>query len=158
MVFGETMCPGLVLSPQGFDCGWNIGGVINILINVFIVCLVTQSCLTLSSTMYCSTPGSSIHGDSPGKSAGVDCHALLQGIFSTQGSNPDLPHCRQILYHLGHRGRPRTLEWVAYPFSRGSSRLRNRTRISCIARGFFTSWATRQAKLEHRFRNHAVKV
>ena len=103
MVFGETMCPGLVLSPQGFDCGWNIGGVINILINVFIVCLVTQSCLTLSSTMYCSTPGSSIHGDSPGKSAGVDCHALLQGIFSTQGSNPDLPHCRQILYHLSHR-------------------------------------------------------
>ena len=104
MVFGETMCPGLVLSPQGFDCGWNIGGVINILINVFIVCLVTQSCLTLSSTMYCSTPGSSIHGDSPGKSAGVDCHALLQGIFSTQGSNPDLPHCRQILYHLSDQG------------------------------------------------------
>ena len=96
--------------------------------------------------------------NSPGQNTAVGSLSLLQGIFPTQGSNPDLPHCRQILYHLGHRGRPRTLEWVAYPFSRGSSRLRNRTRISCIARGFFTSWATRQAKLEHRFRNHAVKV
>ena len=36
--------------------------------------------------------------DSPGKNTGVGCHALLQGIFLTQGSNPGL-HCRQILYH-----------------------------------------------------------
>ena len=35
------------------------------------------------------------------------------------------------------------LEWVAMPSSRGSSRPRNRTRVSCIAGGFFTSWATR---------------
>ena len=47
--------------------------------------------------------------------------SLLQGIFPTQGSNPGLPHCRQILYQLSHRGNPRILEWVAYPFSRGSS-------------------------------------
>ena len=38
--------------------------------------------------------------DFPGKSTGVGCHFLLQGIFPTQGSNPGLPHCRQILYHL----------------------------------------------------------
>ena len=44
--------------------------------------------------------------DSPGKSSGVGCHFLLQGIFSTQGSNPGLLHCRQILYHLSHRGSP----------------------------------------------------
>ena len=31
--------------------------------------------------------------DSPGKNTGVDCHALLQGIFPTQGLNPGLPHC-----------------------------------------------------------------
>ena len=43
--------------------------------------------------------------DSPGKDTGVGCHALLQGIFPTQGSNPGLPHCRQILYHLSHQGR-----------------------------------------------------
>ena len=37
----------------------------------------------------------------------------------------------------------RILEWVAVPFSRGSSQPRSRTQVSCIARGFFTSWATR---------------
>ena len=42
--------------------------------------------------------------DSPGKSTGVGCHFLLQGIFPTQGSNPGLLHCRQTLYHLSHQG------------------------------------------------------
>ena len=37
--------------------------------------------------MDCSLPGSSVHGDSPGKNTGVVCHALLQGIFLTQGLN-----------------------------------------------------------------------
>ena len=37
--------------------------------------------------------------------AGVDCHALLQGIFPTQESNPDLPHCRRILYQP--QGKPK---------------------------------------------------
>ena len=45
-------------------------------------------------------------GDSPGKNTGVGCHALLHGIFPTQGSNPGLLHCRQILYHLSHQGSP----------------------------------------------------
>ena len=44
--------------------------------------------------------------DSPGKNTGVGCHALLWGIFPTQGSNPGLPHCRQILYCLSHQGSP----------------------------------------------------
>ena len=35
--------------------------------------------------------------DSPGKNTGVGCHFLLQGIFPTQGSNPGLLHCRQML-------------------------------------------------------------
>ena len=55
----------------------------------------------------CSPPGSSVHGDSPGKNTGVGCHALLQGIFPTQGSNPGLSHCRQILYQLSHQGSPK---------------------------------------------------
>ena len=42
--------------------------------------------------------------DSPGKNTGVGCHFLLQGIFPTQGSNPGLPHCRQTLYRLSHKG------------------------------------------------------
>ena len=37
-------------------------------------------------------------------------------------------------------------EWVAFPFSRGSSQPRNRTQVSSIAGGFFTSWATREAQ------------
>ena len=48
---------------------------------------VAQSCLTLCDPMDCSLSGSSIHGIFPGKSAGVDCHFLLQGIFPTQESN-----------------------------------------------------------------------
>ena len=62
------------------------------------LCLVAQSCLTLCDPMEHSPPGSSVHGVSPGKNTGVGCHALLQGIFPTQGLNPDLWHCRQILY------------------------------------------------------------
>ena len=92
------------------------------------------------------TSGPSVHGDSPGKNTGVSCHALLQGIFPTQGSNPGLLHCRWILYHLSHQGSLRILEWVAYPFSRGSSHPRTWIRLSCIAGGFFTSWATREAQ------------
>ena len=41
--------------------------------------------------------------DFPGKNTGVGCHSLLQGIFSTHGSNPSLLHHRQILYHLTTR-------------------------------------------------------
>ena len=63
------------------------------------------------------------------RNTGVGRVAFLQGIFPTQESNPCLPHCRWILYQLRHKGSPRILEWVAYPFSRGSSRPRNRTRV-----------------------------
>ena len=60
--------------------------------------------------------------------------------------NSWIVHCRWILYHLSQQGSPRILEWVAYPFSRGSSWPRNRTGVSCIAGEFFTSWATREAQ------------
>ena len=100
---------------------------------------------TLCNCLDCSPPGSSVYGNSPGKNIGVGCHALLQGIFPTQGSNPGLPHCRQILYQLSHKGSPRILAWVACPFSSGSSQSRNRTRVSCIAGIFFTNWAIREA-------------
>ena len=51
-------------------------------------------------------PGSSVREDSPGKNTGAGCHALLQGIFPTQGSNPDLPHCRRILNYLSYQESP----------------------------------------------------
>ena len=54
--------------------------------------------------MDCSLPGSFVHGHSLGKSTGVGCHALLQGIFPIQGSNSGVLRCRQILYHLSRQG------------------------------------------------------
>ena len=85
----------------------------------------------------------------PGQNTGVGSLSLLQGIFPTQGSNPGFdPHCWRILYQLSHKGSPRILEWVAYPFSRRSSQFfRNWTKVSCIAGGFFTNWAIREALL-----------
>ena len=68
--------------------------------------LVAQSCPALCDPMDCSPPGSCVHGDSPSKNTGMGCQALLQGIFPIQGSNPGLPHCRRILYHLSHQGSP----------------------------------------------------
>ena len=92
--------------------------------------LVAQSCPTLCDPMDCSPPGSSVHEifqasileslwphglqptrllcpcDFPGKDTGVGCHFLLQGIFPTQGSNPGLLYCRQILYQLSYKGSP----------------------------------------------------
>ena len=52
----------------------------------------------------------------PGQNTRVGSLSLLQGVFPTQGSNPGLPHCRQILDQLSHQGSPRIPEWVAYPY------------------------------------------
>ena len=86
--------------------------------------------------------------NSPGQNTGVGSLFLLQGIFPTQGPNPGLPHCRWILYQLRHKGSPRILEWVAYPFSRESSWPMNRTSVSCIAGRFFTNWAIKEAQIK----------
>ena len=67
-----------------------------------------QLCPTLCNPMDCSPSGSSVLGDSLGKNTGVSCHALLQGIFPTQGLNLGLPHYMQILYCLSHQGSPNT--------------------------------------------------
>ena len=104
-----------------------------------VLCLVTSCVLIFCDPMDSSLPGSFVHGDSLGKNTRVGCHVLLQGILPTQGSNPGLPHYRQILHHLSHQGSPRILEWVAYPFSRGTSQPRNQTGASYIAVKFFTS-------------------
>ena len=99
---------------------------------------VAQSCLTLwphwlgPARLLCPW-------NSPCKNTGVGSCSLLQGIFSTQGSNPGLPHCSQILYYLSHQGSPR----IVYPFSRGSSWPRNQIGVSCIAGSCFIGWATR---------------
>ena len=71
-----------------------------------VLCLVTQSCLTVCNPMDCSPPDSSVQG-------------IFQAII---------------------------LEWVYMHYSRGSPQSRNRTQVSPIAGGFFTIWATREAK------------
>ena len=70
-----------------------------------VFCLVIQSSPTLVSlwTVACQAL---CPWDSPGKYTRMDRHALLQGIFPTQGSNPGLPHCRRTLYFLSHQGSP----------------------------------------------------
>ena len=82
-----------------------------------------------SCVRLCATLWKAAHQDSPGKNTGVGCHfllrmdyivrgppgqntgvgglSLLQGIFPTQGLNPDLPHCRRILYQLSYQGSPK---------------------------------------------------
>ena len=66
---------------------------------------------SLSPLVSCSVMSDSLPArllcpwDSPGKNTGVGCHCLLQGMFPTQGSNPGLPHCGQILYYLSHQRR-----------------------------------------------------
>ena len=103
---------------------------------------VAQLCLTL-----CDPMDYTVHGILQARILKWVAIPLLQGIFPTQGSNPGLPHWRQILYHLSHQGSPRILDWVAYPFSSRSSPPRNGTRVSCIAGRCFTSWATWKAHL-----------
>ena len=71
---------------------------------------VTQLCPSLCDPMVCSPPGSSVHGILQAKNTGVGSQSLLQRIFSAQGSNLGLLHCRQILYHLSHHRSP--LEWA----------------------------------------------
>ena len=99
-----------------------------------------QSCQSLCDRKDCSLPGSSIHG-------------ILQARIPewvAMPSSRDLPipgielrspalQVGGFLYHLSHQGSPRRLEWVAYPFSSGSSQPRNGTWVSCLAGGFFTA-------------------
>ena len=73
---------------------------------------VAQSCLTL-----CDPVDYRVHGILQARILEwVAVSSLLRGIFPTWGSNPGLLYCR-----LRHNGRPRILEWVAYPFSSRSS-------------------------------------
>ena len=58
--------------------------------------------------------------DFPGKNTGVGCHFLLKGIFPTQGLNPDLPYCRQMLYSLSHQGNWALSQFCHSPLSPSS--------------------------------------
>ena len=141
------------------SCQWNPGQGIEMLFHVeyrsqcMWKCRLPKSESSSSESHSVMSDSLQPHGlyspwNSPGQNTGEGSLSLLQGIFPTQGSNPGLPHCRQILYQLSHKGSSRILGWVAYPFSRGSSQPRDWTQVPHIAGEFFTSWATREAQ-EH---------
>ena len=97
--------------------------------------LESESCSVMSDSLQPHRPYSP--WNSPGQNTGVGSLSFLQRIFPTQESNTGLAHCRWILYHLRHKGSPRMLEWVVFPFSSGSSQPRNQTWVSCITGRFF---------------------
>ena len=142
------------LQPTRLPCSWdspskNTGVGCHFLLQCMKVKIeseVTQSCPTLSDPNGLQ-PSRLLHPwDFPGQNTEVGGLSLFQEISPTQGSNSGLWHCRWILYQLSNKGSRRILERVAYPFSRGSSQPRNWKGVSCIAGGFFTSWATREAQ------------
>ena len=87
-------------------------------INIAVVSPVLYRTILCNSCnpINCGPPGFSAHGNSPGENTEVGSHALLQGIFPTQGSNPDIPHCR-LTTQLPHK------IWIydfkiSFPFSK----------------------------------------
>ena len=70
-----------------------------------VLCLLAQSCPTLATPWTVAHQASLSMGIFQEKYTGEGCHALFQGTFPTQGSNPGLLHCRHTLYHLSHQGR-----------------------------------------------------
>ena len=138
-----TLCDPIDGSPPGSPGPWDSPGKnTGVGCHCLLQCMkvkseseVAQSCPTLCDPMDIQSMSFL------GQNTVVGSLSLHQGIFPTQGLNPGLLHCGLILYQLSHKGSPRILEWVAYPFSSGSSWPRNRTGVSCIAGGFFTNWA-----------------
>ena len=92
-------------------------------------CSVAKSCPTLVTPWTRGSTRLLCAWDSPGKSTGVGCHFLLQGIFLTQELNPGLLHCRQILYHLSYEGSYFGQPLFLAPFS--SELEKKKTTIGC---------------------------
>ena len=130
---------------------------------------MSDSCESMDSSL----PGSSVHGilqvrilewvaisfsrgsSQPRNRTRVSC--IAGRFFTTRatkeapwdlpnpGTEPGFPILQADSLSVIHKGSPRRLEWVAYPFSSRSSRPGNQTRVSCIAGRFFTNWVIREA-------------
>ena len=137
--------PPTPLTPWGWFPGcwsWTLAGEIN-----YFAFRITKWCESECCSMDSWRPcGLRSPWKSPGQNTRVGSLSLLHGVFPTQGLDPGFPHCRWILYQLSHQWCPRILEWVAHPFSRGSSWPRNWIGVSRIADSFFTNWAIREAQ------------
>ena len=84
--------------------------------------------------------------NSPGKNTGVDCHFLFQGVYLGPRIKTRSPTLQADSLPTEPAEKPRRVEWVAYPFFRGTFQLRNQTGVSCTVGRFFTSWATQEAQ------------
>ena len=118
-----------------------------------------QSCPSLCDPMDCTVHGilqarilewvafPFSRGSSLGKNTGVGCHFLLQCMqVKSESESQSCPTLWDPIDYTVHGIlQARILEWVAFPFSRGSSQPRDRTQVSHIAGGFFTNWAIREA-------------
>ena len=103
--------------------------------NYLFVCLCSQSCLTLWDPKVCGPPGFSVHGILQARILGKERKVKVAQLCPTLWDRVDCT-VHGIL-------QTRILEWVAFPFSRGSSQARDRIQVSCAEGGFFTSRAIR---------------
>ena len=92
VILSILVWPSLPFSSVGLSC---VPQPLQILYPTLLCVLVAQPCLTLGDPMDCSPARFLCPWDFPGKNTGVGCHALLQGIFPTQGS-------KQCLFCLLH--------------------------------------------------------
>ena len=103
-IYLKKVSPSNAVTPYP-HCRWNNGNVFN---------GERESRSVMSDSLW--PDGLYSPWSSPGQNTGMGSLSLLQGIFPSQGLNPGLLHYRRILYQLSHKGSPRILEWVAYPF------------------------------------------
>ena len=71
---------------------------------------------------------------------------MVDSCWKVKFAESYLTLCNPMDYIVHGILQARVLEWVAVPFSRGSSQPRDQTQVSLIAGRFFTSWATREAQ------------
>ena len=76
----------------------------------------------------------------------IKCTADISYYYEKCESETSDSFCDPMDYTVHGILQARILEWVAFPFSRGSSQPRDQTQVSCIAGGFFTPWATGAAQ------------
>ena len=112
-----------------------------------VLCLVTQSSLTLCDPMDCSSPGSSVYGILQVRI--LEWVAMpSSGDLPNPGIKPSSPALQVDSLPCEPPGKPKNTGVGSQSLLQGSSRPRNRTGVSCIAGGFFTSWATKEAQLK----------
>ena len=123
----------------------HLNGTIMMVVLLLLLCLVAQLWPTLCNPMDCSPPGSSVHRDSPGKHTRMGCHALLPGDLPNPGIEPRSPVLQEDSLPSEPPGKPKNTGVGSLSFLHGTTHPRNQTGASCIAGGFFTSWASREA-------------